>query len=118
MTDLLEAMMKDSGIVLKDLRVDRGASVSHIIMQIQADMTGVNVPFPPSFPSSPFVPSSFSPLSSFFFSFLLLFLPFWKILFSNLLDLLLERTIWNILKLFNLAVRVVNINFKISEFVK
>ena len=43
MTDLLEAMMKDSGIVLKDLRVDGGASVSDIMMQIQADMTGVNV---------------------------------------------------------------------------
>ena len=43
MTDLLEAMMNDSGIVLKDLRVDGGASVSNIMMQIQADMTGVNV---------------------------------------------------------------------------
>lgn len=35
--------MSDSGIVLKDLRVDGGASVSNIMMQIQADMTGVNV---------------------------------------------------------------------------
>ena len=43
MTDLLEAMMDDSGIVLKDLRVDGGASVSDIMMQIQADMTGVKV---------------------------------------------------------------------------
>ena len=43
MTDLLEAMMSDSDIVLKDLRVDGGASVSNIMMQIQADMTGVNV---------------------------------------------------------------------------
>ena len=43
MTDLLEAMMKDSGILLKDLRVDGGASVSDIMMQIQANMTGVNV---------------------------------------------------------------------------
>lgn len=43
MTDLLEAMVKDSGILLKDLRVDGGASVSDIMMQIQADMTGVNV---------------------------------------------------------------------------
>ena len=43
MTDLLEAMMKDSGILLKDLRVDGGASVSDIMMQIQADMTGVRV---------------------------------------------------------------------------
>ncbi len=43
MTDLLEAMMSDSDIMLKDLRVDGGASVSDIMMQIQADMTGVNV---------------------------------------------------------------------------
>lgn len=43
MTDLLEAMTSDSGIMLKDLRVDGGASVSNIMMQIQADMTGVNV---------------------------------------------------------------------------
>ena len=43
MTDLLEAMVNDSGILLKDLRVDGGASVSDIMMQIQSDMTGVNV---------------------------------------------------------------------------
>lgn len=43
MTDLLEAMMNDSDIILKDLRVDGGASVSNIMMQIQANMTGVNV---------------------------------------------------------------------------
>lgn len=43
MTDLLEAMMKGSGILLKDLRVDGGASVSNIMMQMQADMTGVTV---------------------------------------------------------------------------
>ena len=43
MTDLLEAMMSDSDIILKDLRVDGGASVSDIMMQIQADMTGVPV---------------------------------------------------------------------------
>lgn len=43
MTDLLEAMISDSDIRLKDLRVDGGASVSDIMMQIQADMTGVIV---------------------------------------------------------------------------
>ena len=43
MTDLLEAMMNDSSIKLKDLRVDGGASISDIMMQIQADMTGCNV---------------------------------------------------------------------------
>lgn len=43
MTDLLEAMSSDSDIIIKDLRVDGGASVSDIMMQIQADMTGVKV---------------------------------------------------------------------------
>lgn len=43
MTDLLEAMKNDSNIVLKDLRVDGGASVSNILMQIQADVAGVQV---------------------------------------------------------------------------
>ncbi len=43
MTDLLEAMMSDSDIILKDLRVDGGASVSNIMMQMQADMTGCHV---------------------------------------------------------------------------
>ena len=36
-------LCKDSGILLKDLRVDGGASISDIMMQIQANMTGVNV---------------------------------------------------------------------------
>ena len=39
MTDLLEAMISDSGIEMKDLRVDGGASVSNIMMQIQAPVT-------------------------------------------------------------------------------
>lgn len=43
MTDLLEAMKQDSGILLKDLRVDGGASVSSIMMQIQANLTGTYV---------------------------------------------------------------------------
>lgn len=43
MTDLLEAMQQDSGILLKDLRVDGGASVSNIMMQIQANLTGTYV---------------------------------------------------------------------------
>lgn len=43
MTDLLEAMKQDSGIMLKDLRVDGGASVSNIMMQIQANLTGTYV---------------------------------------------------------------------------
>ena len=46
MTDLLEAMKADSGIELQELRVDGGASISNIMMQIQADMisTPVNRP--------------------------------------------------------------------------
>lgn len=46
MTDLLEAMTEDSGIVLSELRVDGGASVSNIMMQIQANLirTVVNRP--------------------------------------------------------------------------
>lgn len=46
MTDLLEAMKADSGIELSELRVDGGASISNIMMQIQCDMinTPVNRP--------------------------------------------------------------------------
>lgn len=43
MTDLLEAMKNDSGIMLKDLRVDGGASVSDVMMQIQSNLTGTLV---------------------------------------------------------------------------
>ncbi len=43
MTDLLEAMKQDSNIELSELRVDGGASVSDIMMQIQADMIRTNV---------------------------------------------------------------------------
>ena len=46
MTDLLEAMNNDSGIKLSELRVDGGASVSNIMMQIQSNLirTPVNRP--------------------------------------------------------------------------
>ncbi len=45
-TDLLEAMTKDSQITLSELRVDGGASVSNVMMQIQANLirTMVNRP--------------------------------------------------------------------------
>ncbi len=43
MTDLLEAMKQDSDIQLSELRVDGGASVSDIMMQIQSDMIRTNV---------------------------------------------------------------------------
>jgi glycerol kinase len=41
--DVLEAMQKDSGVPLKDLRVDGGASVNSEMMQFQADILGVPV---------------------------------------------------------------------------
>ena len=41
--DLLEAMEKDSGIRLRELRVDGGASQNDLLMQIQADLLGVPV---------------------------------------------------------------------------
>lgn len=43
MKDLLVAMTEDSGIELAELRVDGGASVSNIMMQIQSDMIGTYV---------------------------------------------------------------------------
>ncbi len=39
--DVLEAMVKDSGIKLKNLRVDGGASKNNFLMQLQADILGI-----------------------------------------------------------------------------
>ena len=41
--DLLDAMAKDDGIRLSELRVDGGASMNGLLMQIQADLLGVPV---------------------------------------------------------------------------
>ncbi len=41
--DVLEAMVADSGIDLAELRVDGGASMNGLLMQIQADILGVPV---------------------------------------------------------------------------
>jgi glycerol kinase len=41
--DLLEGMRADSGIALKELRVDGGAAANDTLMQIQADLLGVPV---------------------------------------------------------------------------
>ena len=41
--DLLEAMGADSGVALKELRVDGGAASDNTLMQIQADLLGVPV---------------------------------------------------------------------------
>ncbi|MDZ7694907.1 MAG: FGGY-family carbohydrate kinase [Balneolaceae bacterium] len=42
-TDLLKAMESDSGISLKELRVDGGASINNLLMQFQADLLRVPV---------------------------------------------------------------------------
>ena len=41
--DLLEAMQKDAGLELQELKVDGGASVNNALMQFQADLLGVKV---------------------------------------------------------------------------
>jgi glycerol kinase len=41
--DVLEAMRRDSGIPLTELRVDGGASTNDLLMQIQADLAGIPV---------------------------------------------------------------------------
>jgi glycerol kinase len=41
--DILTCMEKDSGIKLKELRVDGGAAVNGFLMQFQADILGVPV---------------------------------------------------------------------------
>jgi len=42
-TDVLEAMQADSGLALKELRVDGGAAANDMLMQLQADLLGVQV---------------------------------------------------------------------------
>lgn len=46
--DVVDAMIADSGISLKQLRVDGGASVNDLLMQYQADVLGVEVIRPKS----------------------------------------------------------------------
>jgi len=41
--DLVETMEKDAGVPLAELKVDGGASVSNIMMQIQANLLGTRV---------------------------------------------------------------------------
>jgi len=41
--DLLEAMQKDAGMALAELKVDGGASLNNSLMQFQADLLGVRV---------------------------------------------------------------------------
>ena len=44
--DVLQVMEKDSGIALKALRVDGGASANNLLMQFQSDILGVPVERP------------------------------------------------------------------------
>jgi len=44
--DVIEAMQRDSGITLKELRCDGGASVNSVLMQFQSDILGVRVEVP------------------------------------------------------------------------
>jgi glycerol kinase len=44
--DVLEAMQKDSGLSIKDLRVDGGASANDFLCQFQADILGIKVTRP------------------------------------------------------------------------
>ncbi|HQX52428.1 MAG TPA: glycerol kinase GlpK [Planctomycetaceae bacterium] len=41
--DVLQAMQKDSGLKLRELRVDGGASANNMLMQYQADLMGIPV---------------------------------------------------------------------------
>ncbi len=41
--DVMSAMVKDSGVPLKTVRVDGGASANNLLMQMQADFLGVEV---------------------------------------------------------------------------
>ncbi|MDP6442564.1 MAG: glycerol kinase GlpK [Pirellulaceae bacterium] len=41
--DLLDAMQRDSGGAIKELKVDGGASINNALMQFQADLLNVNV---------------------------------------------------------------------------
>jgi len=41
--DLLDALRSDTDIPIKEIRVDGGASVSNVMMQFQADITGIEV---------------------------------------------------------------------------
>ncbi len=41
--DVIETMAKDSGIDLKEIRVDGGASANNLLMQIQSDVTGKEI---------------------------------------------------------------------------
>ena len=41
--DVIEYMEKDSGIAVKEMKVDGGASVNNLLMQIQSDISGIPI---------------------------------------------------------------------------
>ncbi|HAL45052.1 MAG: glycerol kinase [Planctomycetes bacterium GWF2_42_9] len=41
--DVLEAMQKDSGLKIKDLKIDGGATANNFLCQFQSDILGINV---------------------------------------------------------------------------
>lgn len=45
--DVVAAMQRDAGIPLRELRVDGGAAVNDVAMQLQADLLGIDVLRPP-----------------------------------------------------------------------
>lgn len=47
-TDVIRAMSEDSGVNVKELRVDGGPTKNHYLMQFQSDMAGVKVLVPDS----------------------------------------------------------------------
>lgn len=50
--DVIEAMRKDSGVAMKSIFADGGASASEIIMQFQADILGITVSRPKNIEST------------------------------------------------------------------
>jgi glycerol kinase len=44
--DVIEAMQRDFGITLRELRCDGGASVNSVLMQFQSDILGADVEVP------------------------------------------------------------------------
>lgn len=47
-TDIIRAMSEDSGVDVKELRVDGGPTKNHYLMQFQSDMAGIKVLVPDS----------------------------------------------------------------------
>jgi glycerol kinase len=66
--DILTAMQRDSGIALKELRVDGGATRNDLLMQFQADILGVPVVRPRMLESTAFGAAAFAGLATGFWA--------------------------------------------------